>query len=432
MSQPYSPSPLQELCRLLYSLLVLLLLPILMINLLLRLIFAARGYEIGNIQRFGCLPKTLHTGGMLIHCVSVGEVVAASAIVKALIDKYPKLPITITTTTVTGAKQASQLFADRVQHLYLPYDLSIFMNHLLARVKPQKVLITEVELWPNMLHCCWRKQIPAYVINARMTAKSARSYAKIPALFSPMLEKITHVGAQGKRDYDNYLSLGISPDKLSLTNNIKFSQSYGDAEIALAEQLHKDLQLSGRILIVAGSTHDTEEQALIDAYLQLQSTYPELLLVLVPRHPQRFDKVWQLCMQNKLLCLRVSEQQRCEPQTQVVLVDKMGMLRAFYALSNIAFVGGSLADKGGHNALEPATYAVPVLMGPHTYNNPQICQVLEATGALKIVADKDEIIRQSERWLEDPAQAKLAGEAGLQVLKENAGALEATLRMLSL
>lgn len=432
MSQAYSPSLLQELCRQLYSLLILVLLPLLLINLLLRLIFAARGYQWRNIQRFGYLPKTLRTGGMLIHCVSVGEVVAASVVVQALIDKYPNLPITITTTTVTGAQQVGQLFTDRVQHLYLPYDLSILMNHLLARLKPEKVLITEVELWPNLLHCCWRKKIPAYVINARMTENSARRYGKISALFTPMLAKISHIGAQGKRDYDNFLSLGMSPENLSLTNNLKFSQSAGEDEIALAEKLKKDLQLSGRILLVAGSTHEGEEQALIEVYLQLRHTYPELLLILVPRHPQRFDKVWQLCQQNKLLALRVSQTQKCETQTQVILVDKMGMLRAFYALSNIAFVGGSLADKGGHNALEPAIYSVPILMGPHTYNNPQICQVLEAAGALKIVADKDELLRQCKHWLENPEQAKMAGNAGLKVLKDNAGALEATLKMLGL
>jgi 3-deoxy-D-manno-octulosonic-acid transferase len=427
-----SPSPLQELSRLLYSLLVLLLLPILMINLLLRLIFVANGYQWQNIQRFAYLPKSIRTGGILIHCVSVGEVVAASVVIKALINKYPGLPITVTTTTVTGAQQVNQLFAAQVQHLYLPYDLSILMDHLLVRLKPQKVLITEVELWPNLIHCCWRKHIPVYVINARMTEKSARKYAKISALFTPMLAKITHIGAQGERDYDNFLGLGMCVEKLSLTNNLKFAQTIEPNQLALAGQLAQYLHLSGRILIVAGSTHEGEEQVLIDAFLQLQTKYPELLLILVPRHPQRFDKVWQLCQQNKLLSVRISEQQKCEPHTQAVLVDKMGMLRAFYALANIAFVGGSLTNRGGHNALEPATYAVPILMGPHTYNNPQICQALETAGALVIVQGKADIVSQSEIWLGDPLKMQHTGEAGRQVLHQNAGALQATLKMLDL
>lgn len=431
MSQKFSPNLIQESSRLLYSLLISLLLPFLLVNLLVRICVRAPGYRWRNIERFAVAISASKKGGILLHCVSVGEVVAAANLVKRLLAEQPNLVVTITTTTVTGADRVEQIFAGQVQHCYLPYDVPILMNILLAKIQPTKVLITEVELWPNLIHCCWKRSIPVYVINARMTDKSARTYRKIPALFTPILHKISHVFAQGQRDYDNYLALGIEPQNLTLTNNIKFDQRTDNSELAVALAMGERLKLSKRRLLVAGSTHEGEEELLIKAYQQLKVEFPELLLVIVPRHPQRFELVFQLCQRSGLNSTRISGQSSCDMNSDILLVDQMGTLRSFYALADIAFVGGSIADRGGHNALEPAAYSVPILMGPHIYNNPQICQILSAAGALQTVHDCTDIVEHCRIWLTNEQQRIQAGKAGNTVLTSNAGAIDKTLSLLN-
>jgi 3-deoxy-D-manno-octulosonic-acid transferase len=247
-----------------------------------------------------------------------------------------------------------------------------------------------------------------------------------------MFEKITAICAQDQRDYQNYLSLGVSPDKLTLTNNIKFDLTISDQDIALSQTIETNFALKQRLLIVAGSTHQPEEQILLDAYLTLVTVYPELLLVIVPRHPQRFEKVHQLLQKQSIKTVLMSEAKPCQPNTQVLLCDQMGKLRSLYTLSDISFVGGSLADRGGHNALEPAAVGVPILMGNSTYNNPAICQALADNGALLTVTDAQQIASACKKWLDNPEQKKYAGEAGKQVLTHNSGAIQKTLEVLAL
>lgn len=383
-----------------------------------------------GLNRYALGINPVKANGLLVHCVSVGEVVAAAALIRQIVLKQPELEITITTTTSTGANQVKQLFGKQVNHLYLPLDLPFLMNRLLNQIKPSKVLITEVELWPNLIHCCWKKNIQVAVINARMTDKSMGSYQKLSALFQPMLCKLSAVCAQGERDFNNYLRLGIEVAKLELTNNIKFDQPTA-SELDLVS-LAASLTPSQRPIIVAGSTHEPEEQVLIDAYKKLKINHPKLLLVIVPRHPQRFDKVEQICQKNQLLTIRYSLQQKCTENTDVLLIDAMGLLNSVYAIANIAFVGGSIADRGGHNALEPATFAVPILMGPNIYNNPVICQTLMNSGALVQVAQVQQIVSQCDLWLTDTALAETSGQAGLAVLKNNRGAVAKTMLRLAL
>ncbi|MBU3018010.1 3-deoxy-D-manno-octulosonic acid transferase [Paraglaciecola agarilytica] len=383
-----------------------------------------------RIQRFGVKLRTAETGGLLFHCVSVGEVVAAANVINAIRRHQPSTPVTITTTTATGAKQVTSLFKDTVTHCYLPLDLPWMMSHLLKQAAPAHVIITEVELWPNMIDQCWRKGIPVSVINARMTSNSMRSYEKISALFSPMLHKLYKICAQGDRDFKNYQQLRTPEQTLLLTNNIKFEQTVHPEAHQLASEFAQMFNLVGRAIVVAGSSHAPEEAVLLEAHKTVLQQYPKTLLIIVPRHPQRFDEVYQICQSSGLRCRRSSDQNRCDEDTQVLLVDEMGKLQALYALATIAFVGGSIADRGGHNALEPAAFEVPILMGPHRYNNPAICQVLSEGGALFEVNNPQQVSHNVLQWLDNDASRTRAGQAGKQVLQENSGALSATLEAL--
>ncbi len=380
-------------------------------------------------QRLGYLPKGLKNNAVLFHCVSVGEVVAASCVINALRNSRPDIDIVISTTTATGKERVNTMLGDDITHVYLPYDTPYRMRRWLARLNPRAVVITEVELWPHLIDCCWKRDIPVAVINARMTDRSAHRYQKLSALFAPMLAKLTHVCAQGERDYQNYLSLGMDEQRLTLTHNVKFDQVASLMQTASAS--FAGLNAGERRVIVGGSTHEPEETALLDALIQCQSDSPDVLLILVPRHPERFDAVERLIAQRSIPYVKLSEHDSVPKDCQVVLVDQMGMLNDAYRVANIAFVGGSLADKGGHNALEPAAKSVPVIMGPHTYNNPVICNYLKEQGALQVVTDAAALTAQCAYWLTHPEDAQRAGEAGRRVLDSNRGALEKTMTLIN-
>jgi 3-deoxy-D-manno-octulosonic-acid transferase len=433
MTKTFKPSIKQQIVLLGYSSLWLLIIPFALCHFVYQLIRRKPGYTKARLSRYGfTLKQDNHESGPLIHCASVGEVVAIQSLVVQLLDHHPNQRITITTNTTTGADRVKLLFQDRVKHAYLPYDFPLFLMLFLKRIRPTKVLINEMELWPNLCHQCWRSNVPIFIINGRMSEKSTKTYQKFPSLFQPMFEKITAVCAQGQRDYQNYLTLGVNPDKLTLTNNIKFDLTISALDIALSKIIKTKFSLEQHSIIVAGSTHEPEEQIWLDAYLTLAKIYPQLLLIIVPRHPQRFDKVFQLLQRHNVETILMSSEIPCQPTTQVLLCDQMGKLRSIYALADICFVGGSLANRGGHNALEPAAVGVPMLMGMSTYNNPAICQALVDSGAMLTVTDAQQIIAACQKWLDNPQQRKLAGDAGKHVLTDNSGAIQKTLDVLKL
>lgn len=423
----YSPSFFEELCRWTYSLLLILAMPVVCLLLARKRSMYNAGATGKRFERFGFVASPKKSNGYLFHCVSVGEVVAASCLIKKIMNSEPDAQITITTSTATGSARVRDIYGDTVHHFYLPFDFSVSMAVMLTRVKPKAVMITEVELWPNLIHECWLRGIPTFVVNARMTERSARRYAKVSALFLPMLRKLTHVCAQGQRDYTSYLSLGIRADRVTLTNNIKFDQVSAHSAI---ENSFKGIYRSDGPVIVGGSTHEPEEQVLLDAYTALKPSFPQLHLILVPRHPERFDAVANLLHSNNIAFVRTSEVAAIPEEVSVILVDEMGKLNAAYSIATVAFVGGSIADRGGHNALEPAAFSVPIMMGPHTYNNPVICEYLSARGALSITPDADAIVNLVSHWLTSPEACERAGAEGRKVLDENSGAVEKTLKCL--
>ncbi len=426
-SDNYRPTLGQNAFRWFYSVLLALIVPFAFINLMIRGRKRNKDYNHRRFERFGFVRRPAKTGGYLFHCVSVGEVVAASVLIKRIMREEPDTSITVTTTTPTGSARVRDIFGDTVHHFYLPYDLHMAMSGMLRRVKPKMVLITEVELWPNFIHCCWRRDIPVVVVNARMTDRSARRYKKLGILFTPMLSKISHVCAQGQRDYGNYRFLGLDKQKLTLTNNIKFDQAVSAGADLI--DFH-GVSRESRTTLIGGSTHDGEELALIHTYQQLKGDYPSLLLILVPRHPERFNSVKKLLTEEKVNTVFSSEGGQVMAETDVLLVDEMGKLNVAYQVASIAFVGGSLADRGGHNALEPAAVQLPVIMGPNTYNNPMICQYLKDSGALFIVNDSVALTACCKTLLADPAKAAEAGKAGYAVLRANQGAVEKTINVI--
>jgi 3-deoxy-D-manno-octulosonic-acid transferase len=433
MTTSFKPSIKQKIVLLGYSSIWLLIIPFALCHFFYQVFRRKPGYTKARLSRYGfTLKQDNQQNTILIHCASVGEVVAIQNLVEQLLDINTNERITITTNTTTGADRVKLLFADRVEHAYLPYDFPLFLKLFLKKKCPTKVLINEMELWPNLCHQCWCSNIPIFIINGRMSEKSTKTYQKFPSLFHPMFEKVTAVCAQNQRDYQNYLTLGVNPDKLTLTNNIKFDLTISDHDIALSRTIKTNVALEERLLIVAGSTHEPEEQILLEAYLALVTVYPNLLLVLVPRHPQRFEKVRQMLKKQGVETVLMSESKPCQPETQVLLCDQMGKLRSIYALAEISFVGGSLADRGGHNALEPAALGVPILMGESTYNNPAICQALAQSGALLTVANAQQIESACKKWLNSPEKRKHAGDAGKQVLANNNGAINKTLSVLNL
>lgn len=454
MSLPlYRPSVTQSLSLFAYTALMTLIWLVAMLRWCCLGMVRSAKFERKRAQRYGGLGHLTPSqrGGILFHCVSVGEVVAASCVIKGLLATQANLPIVITTTTATGAQRVLDIFGvsssttlpsesrtilpktlpttlpKNLAHHYLPYDLPWLMARLLKHVQPKLVCITEVELWPNLLAKCAQRQLPVCVVNARMTDKSARSYRKISGLFTPMLHQVTKVCAQGQRDADAYLRLGLAPDQLVLTHNVKFDQVSDVAVPETIRELSNSVKALGKQVLIAGSTHQGEEAFWIEVFKQLQADFPQLLLIIVPRHPQRFAQVESEIQDSGLAYIKWAERDKLDNKTQVLLVDAMGVLTPLYHCADIAFVGGSIADKGGHNALEPASMAVPVIMGTHTYNNPVICDTLIKAGGLSIVADTAGALQLCKEWLSDPELAKNAGQCGQAVIIENQGALARTL-----
>ena len=434
MSLPlYRPSVTQVLSRFAYTVLVTVIWIVAICRWWSLGIVRSAKFERKRAQRYGALGQLTprQRGGILFHCVSVGEVVAASCVIKGLLNTQPDLPIVITTTTTTGAQRVRDIFGtsitDNLAHHYLPYDLPWLMSRLLAHIQPKLVCITEVELWPNLLAKTAQKHIPVCVVNARMTAKSARTYRKISGVFMPMLQQVTTVCVQGQRDADAYLSLGLAPEKLVLTHNVKFDQV---SDVVVSEsiiELSNTLKLLGKQVLLAGSTHQDEETFWLDVYKQLQADFPQALLIIVPRHPQRFAQVEAEILSSGLNYINWADRDKLNAQTQVLLVDAMGVLTPLYTCADIAFVGGSIVAKGGHNALEPASMSVPVIMGIHTYNNPVICDTLITAGGLRIVTDTTSARQLCHTWLSEPALADAIGRCGQTVILDNQGALARTL-----
>ncbi len=377
-------------------------------------------------QKFGVLPKRLpkhiQNKCFLIHCASMGEVTLATGLIEQLLEDNPDHSVVVTTNTLTGKTQLKRKLSDqigkRVFHTYLPLDLPWSMWRLLRTIKPVATLIVEVELWPNLIRRSHAAGIPVIIVNARMTPKSVAKYKKLNWLAKPMVQSISLVLARNEEDYDGYSALGLADEKIKTVGNLKFDIE--TPSLSEAEQIRIDMGLEHRTVLIAGSTHLDEEEIVISAYNKLKEAHPDLLLIVVPRHPERFHQVLEYLIVQDLRISQVSLNEEITPRTDVLLVDKMGELQKLYGVADIAFVGGSIVEKGGHNPLEAAAYAKPVIMGPHIYNNPEVCAELIERGALTIANSEKEFVDTLSIWLSDSHERMQLGEAGLQAIKDHA------------
>jgi len=404
------------LARLIYSGIFGLLLPFIV----LRLIW--RGHSKGLMQRFGSVPKN-HQPCIWVHAVSVGETIAAAPLVKALQQRYPNHRLCITNTTATGAERTRALFGEDVIQLYNPYDLGIFVSRFLTRIQPSICIVMETELWPNMLHHCRQHNIPVIIANARLSAKSARGYQKVAKLSRLMMQDVTTVAVQNSQDGERFVALGLDREKLSTTGSIKFDLELNpDTQQHAKSNHHHWTNDNQNPLWIAASTHKGEDEIILLAHQRLRQRHPRARLILVPRHPERFDNIYHLACDSGLKVIRRSAK-TVPADWDIMLGDTMGELLCLLGSADAAFIGGSLVPNGGHNMLEAAIWQIPVLSGPHLFNFQEISDMLIAAGGMKVVDDGKSLADQLSDWFDDADQRQKQGLCASRVVEANRGAL---------
>lgn len=409
--------------RLLYTLLLHLALPLIALRLALRA-RKAPAYARRINERFSLGLPAMKPGGIWVHAVSVGESIAAAPMIRALQARHPERPITVTCMTPTGSERIQALFGESVQHCYLPYDLPWAAARFLNRVQPRLAVVMETELWPNHIHQCAKRNIPVALANARLSERSARGYARFGKLTAPMLAELSLIAVQTQTEAQRFLTLGARPECVEVTGSIKFDLKIDAELLQRADALRQQWQATTRPIWIAASTHAGEDEIILAAHHQLLKSRPDALLILVPRHPERFNAVHNLCMNQSLTTRRRSTGEAVQTSDQVLLGDTMGELLFLYALADIAFVGGSLVANGGHNLLEPAALGKPVLSGPHLFNFLEIAAQLREAGALNEVENAGQLADKVVALLNEPSEMQRMSQAGLSVLKANQGALQ--------
>lgn len=390
-------------------------------------------YQAEVSQRFLSDYPAHHQKVIWIHAVSVGETNAAQPIIDYFLAQNHK--VLVTNTTRTGQARVRQLFAEHYpehfESVFLPVDTVPLMQQFIARYQPRLVVLIETELWPNLLNLCHTQGIPTALVNARLSERSARGYGKFERLTKPMLQQLTLIAAQDQDTAERFIALGAHASKVAVTGSIKFDLHAPEHLLIQAEALKQKWQLGSRPVIVAASTHDPEEAQLLAVFKTLREQFPQSLLILVPRHPQRFDQVANIITQQGFTLVRRSLDQAVDQNTAVYLADTMGELWQWYALADIAFVGGSLSENGGHNPLEPARLGVPVVMGPHTFNFKQIVQILLEAGAMKQATSTDDVLDIWQQILSNSELKNYMSQTAMTVMDANQGALDKQIDLLS-
>ncbi len=417
--------------RRLYTLLLYLLIPVVLLRL------AWRGFQLPGYwrripERFGFVAQPsipAHAYTVWLHAVSVGEAQAAVPLVRKLIARDARARIVLTTMTPTGAAHVRDKLGDAVTHYYVPYDLPGAVRRFLQRARPRLVIIMETELWPNIYHYCAARGIPLILANARLSERSARRYAHVRSLVSETLHQVTAIAAQSAPDAERMIVLGAPRERVCVTGSIKFDIKLQASLREQAAVLRRGLGTE-RALWIAASTHEGEEELILDAFDTVKQALPHSLLVLVPRHPERFAKVAALCRKRDLRTVLRSEGRACDERTDVFIGDSMGELPLFYAASDVAFVGGSLTPVGGHNLIEPAALGLPLITGPHMFNFTEVSRLLREAGAVTEIANVAELATAVLRYLQDANLRHAVGERGRRLVEQNRGALQKLIELL--
>ncbi len=376
-------------------------------------------------ERFGFFPNDLPSRVIWIHAVSVGETQAAEPLIKALQARHPEHRILLSHGTPTGRQTGVDLYGDRVERCYLPYDFAWAGRRFLRRFCPVAGVFVETEIWPNLIRASVQSDVPVYLVNARMSEKSARGYRRIGKLARAALSKLAGIGAQTDRDARRLADLGAT--EVSITGNIKFDRLAPGEMLALGAAL-RDSFGTQRPVFLAASTREGEEAMILDALAN--SEIPDLLTVIVPRHPQRFEEVAALVKQRGYKHQRRSENRSVEADTGVVIGDSMGEMFAYYAACDVAFIGGSLLPLGGQNLLEACAVGRPVIVGPHTFNFEDATRGAIEAGAAVRVSDAGELGSTIKQLLGDATRRRAMSEAGRHFTDAHRGATEKTLKLL--
>ncbi len=380
-------------------------------------------------QRLGFVTPQSKPGCAWVHAVSVGEVQAAAALVRELKQRVPGLEIVLTTVTATGAARARAIFGDEVRHCYLPYDLPGAVRRFLDRIRPRAVIMLETEIWPTLYREIGRRNLPLVIASARISDRSVSRYRRMASLVGESLSGDVSIGAQTPADAARFLALGAAASSVCVTGNVKFDLEIPASVVAAGRELRSRCA-PGRPVWIAGSTHEGEETAALAAHATIRSRHPSALLVLVPRHPQRFDTVRALLNRNGRPHAARSAGALPSDSDEVYLVDTIGELQMFYAAADVAFVGGSLVPVGGHSLLEPASLGLPVVAGPWTQNAREVAELLAAAGALTTVRDGDQLAARVIECFDDPDGARADGAKGREAVAANRGAVRRVVEML--
>jgi len=415
--------------RLLYLIAVYLSAPIISVVFLWRGI-GNRSYRENLRERWG-FGRRVAPGGVWLHAVSVGEVQACAPLVGALRRSHPQLPLTVTTFTPTGAARARALFGDVAEVRYVPFDLPGAVRRFFRRVEPRLAVIFETELWPNLYRECRRRRVPLVLASARISERSLGRYRRLGALFTDAVASAAIVAAQGAGDAARFKALGASPESTHVTGNLKFDFEL-PAGLAERGRSLRRVYAARRALWVAGSTHEGEEAAVLEAQRLVRSRHAQALVVIAPRHPARFGAVAALLATAGAAFVRRSDGEDAAgaADAEVLLLDSLGELLEVYAAADVAFVGGSLVPVGGHNLLEPAALGVPVLTGPNNFNGAEVARLLTARGAASIVANAAELGERVSALLGDAAERERIGTLGRDCVEASRGALARLLELI--
>ncbi|MGR9088060.1 MAG: lipid IV(A) 3-deoxy-D-manno-octulosonic acid transferase [Gammaproteobacteria bacterium] len=409
--------------RIIYSALFYLAIPFILLRLLWRGI-KAPDYLRRWSERFGFYPDGVQAdrGVFWFHAVSLGEVEALFPLLRRILQQLPGAPVLITTMTPTGSARVKAVMKDTVAHVYLPYDIPFAVKRFMNRFQPRMAVIMETEIWPNLYAFCGKNQIPLYVINARLSERSVRGYNKISALIRPALSEVKLIAAQTRDDAGRFMAIGAAKEIVKTLGNMKFDLEIPEAMIESGLNIKRHL-FNDRFVWLIASTHKEEEAIFIDLYKKIKAKIPELLLVLVPRHPERFGEVRVLCEQHRLNVVSRTTGLACGVDTDVYLADTMGELKTLYAASDVAFVGGSMVPVGGHNILEAAAVGVPVMFGPHMANFKEIADaVLQQEAAVQCL-NKNEIAESLLKLYAEPSLRSALAEKCRCFVRSNQGAI---------
>ncbi len=405
--------------RYLYTILFYLATPLLLLRLLWRST-KHPSYRQRLPERLGRIRTIKNPNTIWLHAVSLGESIAAAPLIEALLKQLPDYTLVVTTTTATGSAQVQKVFNTKVYHVYMPFDLPHVIRRFLNRIQPQQVILTETELWPNLLYQLKKNRIPTIVANARLSERSFQQYRRFKRFFRPLLAPI-FINAQSHADAERFQKLGIDQQHITVTGNIKFDHSIANALIEQAKTLRQHWE--NRPSLIAASTHEGEENIILNAFKTIQEHYPKALLILVPRHPERFNKVAELCVKSGFSIARRSQKQLPDDKTAIYLGDTMGELMLLYASSQIAFVGGSLVPVGGHNLIEPASLSLPILSGSQLQNFIAIRDLLMDANALIIVDTAQSLAEKAISLFADANSRDQYGARALSISEKNRGAV---------